>query len=136
MSLAQQNQTNETLIILENGKTFTIEVSVPKIANEKGKVLFGLYTSAENFNKRNALQNITGTIENNSTKVTFKNVPAGSYAIACYHDANDNNKMDFDGYMPIEDYGMTNNVMQMGPPQFNDGKFELTDKDLIFEIKF
>jgi hypothetical protein len=24
----------------------------------------------------------------------------------------------------------------MGPPQFNDGKFELTDKDLIFEIKF
>jgi uncharacterized protein (DUF2141 family) len=37
--------------------------------------------------------------------------------------------------MPLEDYGATNNVMNYGPPQFNDAKFELKDKDLTFEIK-
>jgi uncharacterized protein (DUF2141 family) len=44
--------------------------------------------------------------------------------------------MDFElNGMPLEDYGMTNNVMTYGPPQYSDGKFELRNKDLTFEIK-
>lgn len=136
ISFAQTNQTDNTIVISEKEKTFAIEVVIPKISNNNGTVIFGIYNSEGNFNKRVALQNITSSIENNSTKVTFKNIPTGTYAIACYHDSNDNKKMDFDGYMPIEDYGSTNNVMRMGPPQFNDAKFEVNDKDLTFEIKF
>ena len=45
--------------------------------------------------------------------------------------------MDFENNgMPLEDYGATNNVMNYGPPRFEDAKFELKDKDLTFEIKF
>ena len=37
--------------------------------------------------------------------------------------------------MPLEDYGLSNNIMTFGPPSFEDSKFEVIDKDLTFEIK-
>lgn len=48
----------------------------------------------------------------------------------------DNGKMDFSlNGRPLEDYGTSNNVMTLGPPSFEDSKFEVMDKDLTFEIK-
>jgi hypothetical protein len=48
----------------------------------------------------------------------------------------DNGKLDFSlNGMPLEDYGSSNNVMTFGPPNFEDSKFEVMDKDLTFEIK-
>ena len=70
-------------------------------------------------------------------KENFENLKPKTYAVVCYHDSNENGKMDFqDNGMPIEDYGATNNIFNYGPPQFSDAKFELIDKDLTFEIKF
>ena len=46
-------------------------------------------------------------------------------------------KMDFrDNGMPMEDYGVSNNVMSFAPPSYQDAKFDLGDKDLSLEIKF
>ena len=45
--------------------------------------------------------------------------------------------MDFAGNgMPLEDYGASNNVMNFGPPTFDDAKFLLTDKNVSLDIKF
>ena len=45
--------------------------------------------------------------------------------------------MDFaDNGMPTENYGVSNNKMNFGPPQFYDAKFEVIDKNLELEIKF
>ena len=45
--------------------------------------------------------------------------------------------MDFDASgMPTESYGMSNNPMSYGPPQFHEAKFELLDKDLNLTIRF
>ena len=61
----------------------------------------------------------------------------GTYAILCFHDRNNNGKMDFkDNGMPMEDYGVSNNVMSFAPPSYQDAKFDLGDKDLSLEIKF
>ena len=50
---------------------------------------------------------------------------------------NDNDKMDFQpNGMPLEDFGASNNVMRMGPPMYEDSKFQVTDKDVSLEIKF
>ncbi|MGB1284878.1 MAG: DUF2141 domain-containing protein [Polaribacter sp.] len=38
--------------------------------------------------------------------------------------------------MPMEDFGSSNNVMVMGPPQYESSKFAVTDKDVSLEIKF
>ena len=81
------------------------------------------------------LQSKNGKIENGISTVTFENVKPGNYAIVCFHDKNDNNKMDFQANgMPMEDYGASNNIMTYGPPQYDNSKFELSDIEL--KIKF
>lgn len=132
--ISNAQEGNKEVTPEENG--ITIKVSIPKITNEKGTVYFALYNSEENFNKREAFQAAQGKVELSTTEVFFKNVPEGAYAISCYHDSNDNQKMDFDGYMPIEDYGSSNNPTLFGPPQFEISKFEVKNVDLEMEIRF
>lgn len=117
-------------------KGITIEVTVPKIASNTGKVYFALYDSKNNFLQRIPFQKATGEIKENSTSIRFVNVPKGTYAITCFHDANDNQKMDFEQMRPVEDYGSSNNPQFFGPPQFDLAKFEVNDIDLNMEIRF
>jgi uncharacterized protein (DUF2141 family) len=54
-------------------------------------------------------------------------IPQGTYAIACYHDENNNGKLDtkFMG-IPKEGTGASNDARgTMGPPKFKDAKFQL-----------
>ena len=69
--------------------------------------------------------------------MVFEGVEPGEYAIICFHDKNDNDKMDFqENGMPMEDYGASNNVMSFGPPKYDDAKFTVSDKEVTLEIKF
>ena len=116
--------------------TYNIKTVISKMNNDKGNVYFALYSSQEDFENRRFYKTRMAKSDVNGVAVVFENVPAGVYAITCFHDANDNQRMDFGpGGMPEEDYGMTNNVMSYGPPRFSDAKFVLSDKDLTFEIK-
>lgn len=112
----------------------TITVTIDKIKNNKGKVLFALYTE-DTFLSSKPIQATGSTIEGNKVKVTFTNVPKGTYAITCVHDENDNGRMDFEeGGMPKEDYGLSNNPMSYGPPEFGPSKFTVKDEDLTLKI--
>ena len=120
----------------QQDKGHTITVSIDNVRNDKGKVIISLH-SAETFMKGKGLDSGESKIKDGKITVTFKNVKPGTYALLALHDENGNYMMDFEGNgMPKEDYGMSNNPVFFGPPQFNDAKFELTDKDLDFKIKF
>ena len=112
-----------------------ITVTIQNIKNDKGSVLLGLHTE-DTFMKGPGIKNLKSKIENGQVTVTFTNVEAGNYAIMAMHDENDNNRMDFENGMPLESYGMSNNPMSYGPPQYQDAKFEVNDKDLSFNIRF
>ncbi|QMU66657.1 MAG: DUF2141 domain-containing protein [Flavobacteriaceae bacterium] len=113
----------------------SITVTVTNASGDNGKVSFAIYDEA-NF-MRQPLQSKEGKIVDGKSTVTFENIAPGEYAILCYHDKNDNDRMDFESNgMPMEDFGATNNVMNFGPPRYQDAKFTVTDKDLTFEIKF
>jgi len=116
-----------------NGQNIT--VTIKNIKNNKGSVLLGLHTE-DTFMKGAGVKNLTSKIENGQVTLTFTNVKAGTYAIMVMHDENDNKRMDFENGMPLESYGMSNNPMSYGPPQYSDAKFEVTDKDLEFNIIF
>ncbi len=104
--------------------------------NNNGKVIFSLHNQ-DTFMKTESLQRAESNIENNKVEVTFENVAPGTYAIMVLHDENENYRMDFDtNGMPIESYGMSNNPLSYGPPQFSDAKFEVDDEDLDFKIRF
>ena len=113
----------------------TITVTVDNLKNNNGVVLFGLHTK-DTWMKAAGVQNLKSKSENGKVTVTFTNVKAGTYAILVLHDENENNRMDFENGMPKENYGMSNNPMSFGPPQFEESKFEVKNKDLEFNIRF
>lgn len=128
-----------TAVIVTNTVTaqekVTITVTVENATSDAGKIGFALYNK-ETFMKK-PLQAINGKIENGKSVVEFKDIVAGNYAIICYHDKNDNDRMDFaSNGMPTEDYGATNNVMNFGPPNFEDAKFVVSDKNVSLKIRF
>jgi uncharacterized protein (DUF2141 family) len=116
-------------------ETYTISVTVTNITSEDGQIGLALYDK-DNF-MRAPLQVLNGSIDSGESFAVFKNIAPGRYAIAAMHDKNSNNQMDFDSNgMPLEDYGMSNNIMTYGPPEFEISAFNLRDESLQMEIKF
>ncbi|MEM7187450.1 MAG: DUF2141 domain-containing protein [Bacteroidota bacterium] len=112
----------------------TITVTVPVQTNE-GSVLFGLYDEAT-FMKTMPLQGLESKIEDGKATITFTNVAPGTYGITVLHDRNGNKNMDFDANgMPLENYGVSNNTMSYGPPQWGDAKFDVADEPIEMEIR-
>jgi uncharacterized protein (DUF2141 family) len=113
----------------------TITVTVDNVTSDKGTVNYALYTK-EGFMVK-PLKAKTSIVNGKKSTVTFKDVSPGNYAIVCFHDANSNKKMDFqDNGMPLEDYGVSNNPMSYGPPQFDAAKFVVADKNVTLVIRF
>ncbi len=111
----------------------SITVTVP-VNSSEGSILVGLDDEAHFMQK--GLQSAEGKIVDGKATVTFKNVASGEYAIVLFHDKNSNKQMDFDmNGMPLEPYGVSNNPMSYGPPQWNDAKFEVKSEPIEMEIR-
>ncbi|NHF59486.1 DUF2141 domain-containing protein [Flavobacteriaceae bacterium TP-CH-4] len=118
----------------ETGNTIT--VIVENVLSDGGTILAGLHTE-DTFMKNGGIANASSPAKAGEVVLTFENVQPGTYAIMVMHDANDNMRMDMEvNGMPKESYGMSGNAMTMGPPTFADAKFELTDEDQEFRIRF
>ena len=116
-------------------QTKNIIVTIENISSDSGKVGYALYNK-DNFMKK-PIMGMESKIENGKTTVTFENIVPGEYAITCFHDKNGNGKMDFAANgMPLEDYGASNNNMSFGPPNYDDAKFVVADKNVSLNIKF
>ena len=124
------------LMVNAQNTGISITVTVENIKSNDGKVLIGLHNS-ETFMRADGLDNLESTIENNKAVLVFKNVKPGEYALLAMHDENENYMMDFEASgMPKESFGLSNNPMSFGPPQFNEAKFTVEDKDINFTIRF
>ena len=111
---------------LEAQNTYNITVIIKEVTNDKGQMFLALYNSETDFLEKE-LKGAKSKIVSNSCTVTIENIPAGVYAVSVFHDENDNGKMDtnFMG-IPKEDFGCSNDAKGlMGPPKWNDAKFEL-----------
>ena len=116
-----------------NSEGTTITITVP-VQSSEGNIVVGLYEES-NF-MRNPSTGTAGEIIDGKAVVTFENVAPGTYAVILFHDKNENKQMDFDpSGMPLESYGVSNNVMSMGPPQWNDAKFEVVSAPIEMEIR-
>ena len=112
-----------------------IKVTVTNVTSNNGEVRFALY-DRENFLKI-PLKALSSKINDGKSTVIFEDIPIGEYAIACFHDENGNEQMDFyENGMPKEHYGSSNNPMNLGPPEYELSRFDLYKNDLSLEIKF
>ena len=106
----------------------TLSADVRSLRSEKGRVGCALYGSERGFPKDRdaALETRWCDIASDKTaSCQFDDVVAGTYAIACFHDENNNGKLDTNLLgIPTEGVGVSNDAKGfMGPPKFKDAAF-------------
>ena len=112
-----------------------LHVIVYGLRNDLGNVHIALYDEPEKFpNHDGMLLDIEVPISNRRAHYSFISLDHKDYAIAVYHDANDNNSFD-QGFLgiPLEDYAFSNNArVFLQPPSFLDAAFTLSETKKIF----
>lgn len=121
--------------------TANLTVRVTGARNAKGKIRVALFRDRKGFpnDASQAVHTQAADIDPQtlSAQVVFTGLPAGVYAVSVFHDENMNEKLDknFVG-VPKEGYGASNNPKKkMGPPNFDETKFQLGMADQSVEIK-
>lgn len=112
----------------------TLQIKVTGLKNSKGKLMVGIYDRQDGFRDtdktfRNLVLNATA----GEMMVYADKLPPGQYAIAVFHDENENGKLDknFLG-IPTEKYGFSNNARgKFGPPEFKDCAISISNGSAI-----
>lgn len=109
----------------------SLSVTVEGVQTSEGKVSFALYNSAEGFLKFDQVYKSDSTEAiKGITYLKMYDLPDGDYALAVFHDANNNEKLDTNWLgVPKEAIGFSNARMKtFGPPSFRECTIDL-DKD-------
>lgn len=108
-------------------------IKINGLDSDIGKVRIAVSNSSESYYSKQFYKSITVEPKNKKCEAIIENVPYGEYAISCFHDQNDNNKLDrLASGIPTEKYGFSNNATgNFGPASYDDAKFNLSKKELI-----
>lgn len=116
-----------------------LTVDIKNIKKSKGTIKLVIFDSARGFPKNHnaAIDSAVLNIANLKASYTFKNLKSGTYAIAVFHDINNNDRLDTNMIgIPKEPFGFSNNPKILGPPKFNKCKFNVTaDKTIQINLK-
>jgi uncharacterized protein (DUF2141 family) len=104
-----------------------VRVEVTGLRNDRGVVKMALFVSREGFpaHSEKAWLRLEAGVNSGCATAEFAGVPEGEYAVAVFHDENQNGRGDtnFMG-LPSEGVGVSNNAQgMMGPPVFKDARF-------------
>ncbi len=113
--------------IAARGQTYKLTVNINGLHSDNGKVMVILFNHDDGYpvDPDKAVNKTSINIVNEKCTAVFDSLPKGEYAVACFHDENNNGKLDknFLG-MPSEGVGASNNAKGfLGPPKFKDAKF-------------
>lgn len=104
-----------------------ILVQVREVANTKGDIMLAIYADAAHFPQRpeKAFMLAKAKAQKGVVNIQLENVPPGKYAIAVFHDANEDGKINYNMVgIPVEGYGFSNNARKtFGPPSFSQAAF-------------
>jgi len=116
----------------EAQEIYDITVTVEKANSNEGKMFIALYNTKAGFLKT-TYKAVKSEITNHQCSIVFEDIPKGTYAVSVFHDENNNGKMDTNFFgIPKEDYGCSNGATGfMGPPKWDDAKFQMTTDNKI-----
>ncbi len=111
--------------LLAQDNKFVLSVEVTDIKELKGLMAISVYNETGKFLSNEVVEAMRKPV-GNTDRMTFEFlVPAGRYAVAVYHDKNENKELDtnFVGF-PSEPFGFSNNpTIVFGPPSFEKASF-------------
>ena len=117
-----------------------LKVYVTGLRNSNGEVIFYLFDGKDGFpdDKTKAFRCISSKIIGDSCAAIFENLPFGQYAIFCYHDENNDKKLNKTWYgKPNEGVAFSNNVRGSiaGAPAFEKAERDFKSKIDSLTIK-
>lgn len=109
-------------------KNCTLRVNVRNLLINKGNFYVALYNNEKSFLKA-PCSKIKLSASRITNGIVFPRLPAGEYAVTIFQDLNDNKTLDKVMSVPVEPYGLSNNVSAY--PTYANTKFTLTDQATI-----
>ena len=111
----------------EQSATATLSVTFTGYSQSGGQIRFGLYDEA-GWSDGEPVRGATIDLAKGQTTATFEGLPAGTYGIKAFHDANGNGDMDLNPFgIPTEAFAFSNNApARMGPATWQDAAFKVT----------
>ncbi len=108
-----------------------LEIIINEVRNAAGVIYVAVFADADSFPMphRDVAHRVVQP-RNGSVRTLIEDLPSGRYAVAVFHDENDN--QDFDlrfGILPREGYGFSNDAHALlRPPEFEQAAFDLSPK--------
>jgi uncharacterized protein (DUF2141 family) len=124
-----------SLFILNQSSTnYDLTINVKGFPSSKGDAYIAIYRVSDDFPVfGKQYKGKTTTISGNASQVVFSGIPSGSYAVAVYHDKNNNNVLD-KNYLgiPTESYGFSNNARRtFSAPSFSEAAVVVNNSKTI-----
>jgi len=106
----------------------TITVEISGVHQDSGQIFIGLFNRPDGFpDKGNEYNGVFLRATTATLHHTFSGIPPGAYAIAVFHDSNENGRLDTNFFgIPKEGYGFSNyGRATFGPPGYDQAQFTL-----------
>ncbi|MBX2802510.1 MAG: DUF2141 domain-containing protein [Myxococcales bacterium] len=108
------------------GEQVSLSVAILALPSDAGRVMCSLYASADTWlSDTAALHSVVARPAGRRAVCDFGLQPAGHYAVAFFHDVNDNGRMDYTALgLPKEPWGVSNDAPAMlSAPRFRAAAF-------------
>lgn len=119
--------------------TGVLSIRLVGLRNDHGRSGCMVFDSEKGFPKdpNAALQRIWCPIAGSESTCNFAPIPAGTYAVACFHDENGNGKCDTGLFgIPTEGTVASNQAKGfMGPPSFKDARFAFPGRTTELQLR-
>lgn len=105
-----------------------LEIAVEGVETSDGTIQVALFTAREGFLKPEAVFRAdSARAQKGTTRLLIEDLPHGTYALAIFHDRNNNRELDKNWVgIPKEPMGFSNARMKtFGPPSFEDCQIDL-----------
>ncbi len=121
-----------------SGQEYALTVHVSNIKEKKGKMIVSIFNNLNDYLKegKEYCKKII-VVKDSIVKFTFKKLPKGAYAVALFHDVNEDGKCNKTLIgIPKEGFGFSKNKKPfIGAPSFDDVKIDLNqDKSIIINL--
>lgn len=115
-----------------------LSITIKGAKSKEGVIVCSVFGNAADFSQRiNPLWSERLPIGEGAVVYYFPSIEPGEYAVAAYHDKNENEKLDRHRLgFPTEAYGFSNNARgRLGPPNFQQVRFEVDQTPVSMEIR-
>lgn len=119
-----------------------LTITVRDVHSSIGSVFVAIYDSSASFMKPELAKTKQRTkAAMGQVKFVIHNLPAGKYAVASYHDENNNGKLDKNSYgIPTEGFGFSNDAQGIGgPPKYAQAVFDFdgkSNRNIAFSLNY